>query len=125
MPGPIAAVLLGLCREHPQVDRAPASTKRREAANRAAAARAFDDARQLVEVIGPGAQPFRSSSPADRFGDGLPGRRGELLLQRVEVLAAGDLGAVRGLDGERHPQMRRQLVEVERVDRHENTGAAP
>ena len=66
----------------------------------------------------------RSFQPVgDRFRDGLPRRRGQLLLQRLEVLAAGDLGAVRGLDGERHPQVRRQLVEVEGVDRHEHTGA--
>ena len=69
--------------------------------------------------------PLRSSSPATASGDGLPGPSRELLLQRVEVLAAGHLVAVGRFDGERHPQVGRQLVEVESVDRHQDAAAPP
>ena len=112
-------------REHPQIDCRARVEQRREAANGVAAVGALDDARQLVDVVGPGSQPGAFQFACDRVGDGLPGRRGELLLQRVEVLSAGYLGAIRRFDGERHTQMRRQLVEVEGVDRHEHAGASP
>ena len=104
--GPHRGVLLGLVGEHPQIH--GSCPRRRSAgkpANGVAAAGLLDDARQLVEVVGPAAQSGAFQLAGDRVGDGLPGRRGEPFLQRREVLAPGHLGAVGGLDGERDPQM--------------------
>ncbi len=67
MPGAHRGVLLGRRREHPHVDRAARVDERREAAHGVAAADAFDGARQLVEVVGPGAQPASFQLAGDRF----------------------------------------------------------
>ena len=52
-------------------------------------------------------RPVRSSPPATASATACARRRGELLLQRVEVLAARHFGAVGGLDGERDAKVRR------------------
>ena len=125
VPGPIAASCSVCVANTRRSTAEPASTSAGKPRTAWPPSGALDDARQLVDVVGPGSQPGAFQFAGDRVGDGLPGRRGELLLQRVEVLAAGHLGAVGGFDGERHAQMRRQLVEVEGVDRHEHPGASP
>ena len=56
----------------------PASTNAGKAAHGVAAADALDGARQLVEIVGPAAQPGSFQLAGDRLGDGLPDRRGEL-----------------------------------------------
>ena len=73
MPGAHRGVLLGRRREHPHVDRGARVDERREAAHGVPAAGALDDARQLVEVVGPGAQPGALQLAGDRLGDGAAG----------------------------------------------------
>lgn len=116
--------LLGRRREHAQVDAAAGVDECGKAPHSSSIHPAFEDSRQFVEVLGPAAQPGSLQVAGDRLRHGLLGRRRETFLQHPQILAPGHLGAVAGLHRERHPQMRRQLVQVEGVDRHQNPGAA-
>ncbi len=68
--------------------------------------------------------PVRSNSPPTACATACCAGAASRSCSAVKVLAPGDLGAIRGLDRERHPQVRRQLVQVERIDGHQNAGAA-
>ena len=59
---------------------APASTSAGKPRTACAAAGALDRAGQLVEVVGPGAQPGPFQVACHRLGDGPADRRGELRL---------------------------------------------
>ncbi len=83
----------------------------------------FHSPRELVEILGPGFQPGAVQIPAQRIGHRLGDGHGQLLAQRVDVLAPGHLFAIGRLHGEGHPQVIRDLAQVERVDGHQNAAA--
>ena len=124
VPGRHGTLLLGLRREHPHVHRAARVDQRREAAHRVRRRWSRSTVRgSSSRSSGQVRSPVRSSSPATASATACRIGAASCVLQRLEVLAARHLGAVGRLDGERDPQVRRQLVEVEGVDRHEHTGA--
>ena len=78
---------------------------------------------QFVEILGPAGQSGALQVTGDRIGNGGACGAGEPALQRVQILTTGHFRSVGILHHECHPQMGRQLVEIERIDGHQHPGA--
>ncbi len=81
VPAPIAAVLLDRCANTRRSTAVPASTKAGKPRTACPPTVRSTTARQLVEVVGPGAQSRAFQLAADRCGDGVLRGRREPLLQ--------------------------------------------
>ncbi|SHV78600.1 Uncharacterised protein [Mycobacteroides abscessus subsp. abscessus] len=84
------------------------------------AADLFDGVGQFGQIVGPGAQTATLPLPCHRRSNGLTRGTREPLLQGIQILVACHLGAIGGFDDKGHPEMWRNLIQVECVGGHSN-----